>query len=106
MIVQKPIKYWTEALEKLGVPSGPVNDIQEVFEDPHIRDRKMKIEMPHALRADPPVNLIGNPIRFSKTPVSYRHAPPTLGQQTDKILSDLLGLSATELDSLRKKGII
>jgi len=106
VIVQKPIKYWTEALEKLGVPSGPVNNIQEVFEDPHIRDRKMKIEMPHTLRADPPVNLIGNPIRFSKTPVSYRHAPPTLGQHTDKILSDLLGLAASELDSLRKRGII
>ena len=106
VIVQKPIKYWTEELEKLGVPSGPVNDIREVFEDPHIRHREMKIQMPHTLRAVPQIDLIGNPIRLSKTPVSYRHAPPTLGQHTDEILGDLLGLKANERGDLRKNGII
>ncbi|MCE2510151.1 MAG: CoA transferase [Alphaproteobacteria bacterium] len=106
VIAQKPIKYWTEGLEKLGVPSGPVNDIQGVFEDPQIRHRAMKIRMPHALRSDPPIDLIGNPVHLSGTPVSYRHPPPVLGQHTDEILADLLDMPEAEREALREKGII
>ena len=106
MIVQKPIKYWTEGLEKLGVPSGPVNNLRGVFEDPQILHRQMKIQMPHALRTDPPIDLIGNPVHLSETPVSYRQAPPTLGQHTDEILGELLDMPEGMRQELREKGVI
>ncbi|MGB1547032.1 MAG: CaiB/BaiF CoA transferase family protein [Alphaproteobacteria bacterium] len=106
VIVQKPIKYWTEGLEKLGVPSGPVNNLRGVFEDPQILHRQMKIQMPHALRTDPPIDLIGNPVHLSETPVSYRQAPPTLGQHTDEILGELLDMPEGMRQELREKGVI
>lgn len=106
VIVQKPIKYWTEGLEKLGVPSGPVNNLRGVFEDPQILHRQMKIQMPHALRTDPPIDLIGNPVHLSETPVSYRQAPPTLGQHTDEILGELLDMPEGMWQELREKGVI
>jgi len=106
ILIQKPIKYWTEGLEKQGVPSGPVNDIREVFEDPQIQHRGMKIQMPHPTPGGAPIDMVGNPIKLSGTPVSYRHSPPTLGQHTDSVLSEMLDLTEAELGDLRKKGII
>lgn len=102
----KPMAYWVETLEKANVPCGPVNDVAQVFQDPQILHREMKISMPHKLAATGRVDLIGNAIKLSKTPVDYRLSPPTLGEHTDEILENILGLSAEERSSLRQKGII
>ncbi len=97
---------WLKGLEAVGVPCGPVNDIRQVFDDPQVRHRGMKINMPHPLAGSGGVDLIGSPVRFSDTPVSYRRAPPVLGQHTDEVLDELLGLDAAERATLRERGVI
>jgi crotonobetainyl-CoA:carnitine CoA-transferase CaiB-like acyl-CoA transferase len=66
----------------------------------------MKLKMSHSATKNSPVDLIGSPIKMSATPPSYRHAPPTLGQSTEEVLRELLGVDAKELANLRKKGVI
>jgi len=79
---------WVAALEAAGVPCGPINRLDEVFADPQVRARGLRIEMPHPQAGRVP--LVANPIRFSASPVSYRHAPPMLGQHTDEVLAQWL----------------
>jgi crotonobetainyl-CoA:carnitine CoA-transferase CaiB-like acyl-CoA transferase len=98
--------YWIGGLESVTVPCGPVNDIPEVFADPQVQHRGMQIEMPHPQSGSGAVKLIGNPINLSETPVSYRHAPPYLGQHTAEILTELLGLDGDDTTALKAAGII
>ncbi len=81
----------SDALERAGVSCGPVNDLAQVFASDQVAARNMKITMDHPLAASGQVDLVGNPVKFSATPVSYRHAPPVCGADTDAILSDWLG---------------
>jgi len=97
--------HWLEGLEKLGVPCGPVNNIDQVFADPQVLARGMKIEMEHA-GTGVRLPMIGSPIKMSETPPSYRRAPPTCGEHTDEVLKVLLGLSAAEIAALRDRGIV
>jgi len=99
-------QFWLEGLEKLQVPCGPVNTIKEVFDDPQIKHREMEISLPHPLSGKGNVSLIGNPVKMSATPVSYRNAPPTLGQHTNEILAEILGMDEEECRDLAKKGVI
>lgn len=75
-------------MEANNVPGGPINQLDDVFEGDQVAAREMKISMPHPLSASGQVDLIGNPVKFSKTPVSYRNAPPTCGANTDEILAE------------------
>ncbi|MCH2265722.1 MAG: CoA transferase [SAR324 cluster bacterium] len=99
-------QYWLEQLEKLQVPCGPVNTVKDVFDDPQIQHREMEISMPHPLAGKGEVSLIGSPLKMSETPVSYRNAPPTLGQHTNQILEELLGMDEVECRKLAEKGIV
>ena len=90
----------------MQVPCGPINTIREVFDDPQIQHREMEISMSHHLSGNGKVSLIGSPVKMSETPVSYRNAPPTLGQHTDVILEELLGISEKERAALAVKGVI
>ena len=99
-----PTRYWVDGLEAVGLPCGPVNTVDRVFEDPQVRHRGMTIAMPHPAGADAP--LIGSPLKLSETPVSYRRPPPTLGQHTDEVLEQLLGLDPEERRTLRAAGIV
>jgi len=76
-------------LEEAGVPCGPVNRISDVFATEQVRARGMKISMPHPLAGSGAVNLIGNPVKFSATPVSYRRPPPLCGEHTAEILREI-----------------
>ncbi len=76
-------------MENAGVPGGPINTLPELFDSDQVAARGMKITMPHADAASGSVDLIGNPIKFSKTPVQYRRAPPTCGADSDDILAEL-----------------
>ena len=96
---------WMEALEAAGVPCAPVNTIDQVFADPQVEARGMQIRMPHPLAGED-VRLVGSPIGLSRTPVSYRRAPPTLGQHTDEVLAEVLGLGEGERAALREEGVI
>lgn len=97
---------WLRGLEAVNVPCGPVNDIHQVFEDPQVRHRGMQIRMPHPLAGSGYVDLIGNPIRFTETPVTYRRPPPVLGEHTDEVLEEVLGLDADARARLRDAGVI
>ena len=97
---------WIEGLAKLGVPCSPVNTVDQVFADPQVRHREMQIAMPHPLSANGMVDLIGNPIKYSETPVDYALPPPYCGQHTDEVLQELLAMPAAEIADLRKRGII
>jgi len=106
LTAMKPTQHWLAGLEKLGVPVGPVNDIGQVFSDPHVLARGMKVEMPHPAAGSGHVDLIGNPIKLSASPVDYTRPPPTCGQHTDEVLKELLFLDDAEIKELRAKGIV
>jgi crotonobetainyl-CoA:carnitine CoA-transferase CaiB-like acyl-CoA transferase len=95
---------WVAALEKAGVPCGPINTLEDVFNDPQIQARQMKIHMPHAAGAD--LALVANPVRLSATPTSYRHAPPLLGADTTAVLHERLGLAEADVAALRSRGLV
>lgn len=108
-ILQKRIKdnsldWWISELEKAHVPCGPINTIDRVFEDPQVLARDMKVELDHPVAGKVPQ--VGSPLKFSKTPVSYKNAPPTIGQHTEEILRDVLNVSSTELKALSESGSI
>jgi len=106
LILAKPSKHWLEGLEAVNVSCGPINTLEQVFDDPQIKARDMRLQMNHPVAGDRPIDLIGSPLRMSATPPTYRRSPPTLGQHTDEILRELLGTSDADLDSLRAEGII
>jgi len=100
----RPTAHWIAALESAGVPCGPINSIDAVFADPQVRARAMQVEMSHPTSGT--VSLVANPLRLSETPVTYRTAPPTLGEQTRDVLTERLGMSPEEIDRLTATGII
>ena len=106
VLARQPSRHWIEGLEACNVSCGPINRLDQVFADPQVRARGMKIEMSHPAAGEAPIPLIASPIRMSATPPSYERAPPLLGQHTDEVLQELLGLGAEELAALRESGVI
>lgn len=102
--VFKTTAEWVAALEGAGVPCGPINDVAQVFADPHVQFRGLRVDLPHALGGTVPQ--VASPIRLSATPVEYRRAPPLLGEHTLEVLTGLLGLSEAEVMTLREAGVL
>ena len=100
-----PTAWWVERLEAQKIGCGPINTLSQVFADPQVQARKAVVQMPHAATPDG-VKVIANPVRLSETPVAYRVSPPVLGQHTDAVLGERLGLGTAELAALREKGVI
>jgi crotonobetainyl-CoA:carnitine CoA-transferase CaiB-like acyl-CoA transferase len=94
---------WIEVLTAAGVPCGAVRDIPEVLADPQVGARDMIAAVEHATAGT--INVLGVPLKLSETPGSIRTAPPTLGQHTEAVLTEL-GLSATDIAALRRANII
>ena len=97
---------WIAGLATLGVPCSPVNTVDQVFADPQVQHRGMQISMPHPISASGAVDLIGNPIKYSATPVEYALPPPFCGQHTDEVLTELLALSPAEIADLREREVV
>ncbi len=95
---------WLRALREADVPAGPINTIDKVFDDEQVQARGMRMSMPHPLAGEVP--LLANPVRFSASPIEYRHAPPLLGQHTEEVLRERLGLSLDEIAALRVSGVV
>ncbi|MFU2050337.1 CaiB/BaiF CoA transferase family protein [Bordetella hinzii] len=89
---------WLAELEAAGVPAGPINTLDQVYEDPQVLARGMKRELPHALAGSVPI--AASPLKLSDTPVEYRRPAPMLGEHTRQILSERLGLSDEEIQAL------
>jgi crotonobetainyl-CoA:carnitine CoA-transferase CaiB-like acyl-CoA transferase len=95
---------WISMLEEAGVPCGPINSLAEVFSDPQVEAREMRIEIENQRGGK--VALVGSPMKFSQSPVEYNLAPPLLGEHNREILGEMLGLSKQELLNLAEKGVI
>lgn len=102
--LQRTTAEWVATLEACEVPCGPINDIAKVFEDPQVKSRGMRIDVDHSTAG--PMPLVANPIKMSETPVTYRNAPPTLGQHTNEVLAVELGLDSEQIAKLRSQGVI
>lgn len=96
---------WIEEMRGADVPAGPVNRMDEVFAVEQTKHRGMEISMDH-VATPKSIKLVGNPLKLSKTPVSYEFAPPVLGQDTQEVLEKVLNLSADKLAGLEKSGVI
>ncbi len=100
---QRTTQAWIEALQAAGVPCGPINPLNEVFDDPQVKHRGLRVDLPHPQAGCLP--LVASPLRLSASPV--RHAlPPRLGEHTDAVLHDMLGLSEAALGDLRADRVI
>ena len=106
IIKKKTIKQWVEGLVKVNVPCGPINNIQQVFEDKQVKSRKMVISMKHSKSKNKKIKLIANPINFSESKIQYKKPPPKLGQDTISVLKKFLKLDSKDLLELKKKKII
>ena len=102
-ISEETSEYWVELLNKNGVPSGPIYNIDEAFEDPQVKHLKMAKTVSGHARGD--MELVGQPIRMSRTPSSMTMPPPDYGEHTEEILKEM-GLEAIEISELRESNII
>jgi crotonobetainyl-CoA:carnitine CoA-transferase CaiB-like acyl-CoA transferase len=105
LTVKMPTAHWIEGLSKRAVPCGPVNTIDKVFADPQVQARNMTVEIPHRATGKPE-RYIASPIKMSATPVEYRRAAPMVGEHTDEVLGELLGMDKGGIAKLREAGAI
>jgi formyl-CoA transferase len=101
---EKPAAHWIDTLTGIGVPCGPINNIKQVFDDPHIKSRGMRVEVDHPRGGK--ISMLANPARLSVTPPSYERVPPQLGEHTDEVLRNVLSLDNAAIEALRSAGII
>ncbi|WP_028627132.1 CaiB/BaiF CoA transferase family protein [Metapseudomonas resinovorans] len=102
--VFKTTAEWVRALEEVGVPCGPINDLAAVFADPQVLARGLRVELEHPLAGVVPQ--VASPLRLSDTPVEYRMPPPLLGEHTQDVLQRVLGLAAEQVEALRQAEVI
>jgi len=98
ILSQHSLDHWMPLLRKAVVPSAPIYDFKQVFEDPQIKHRELVKTVDHPLAGA--MSVVGNPLNFSETPVEYKRAPPLLGQHTDEILREVLGMDPPEIAQL------
>ena len=95
---------WTTACDAAQVPCGPINTLDQVFSDPQVVHRGMRIDLPHPLSGTVPQ--VRNPIVFSDTPLEYHNAPPLLGEHTARVLKERLGYDNAKIADLASRGVI
>ncbi len=104
MFLKHPVTWWNAKLAAAGVPCAPINDIAQVFEDPQVQHRGLRVEMPEPAAGK--AAFVASPLRFSESPVEYRLPPPLLGEHNQEVFEDLLGMSPEEIARLRASGVI
>ncbi|MEO8306203.1 MAG: CaiB/BaiF CoA-transferase family protein [Betaproteobacteria bacterium] len=95
---------WLESLEARGVPCGPINRLDQVFADPQLAARGMRVDLPHPLAGNVPQ--VGSPMKFSSTHLAYERPPPLLGEHTADVLRDRLALEGDAIADLAARGVI
>lgn len=95
--------YWVEALERAGVPCGPIYNIEQVYADPHVRSREMAVELEHPKSGA--IRNIGVPVKLSDTPGSVRTPAPLLGQHSEEVL-DQYGYAAADIATFKDAGVL
>ncbi len=99
---QHPVETWVRRFLDAGVPAGPINDLPTVFDDPDVRQLVQTVTLANGT----PVDLLGPSPRLSATPAAIRRPPPLLGQDTDVILGELLGMDTSTIREYRERGVI
>jgi formyl-CoA transferase len=102
--INEGTRVWLDRLSAAGVPAGPIKSIADVFTEDYAAERGLVHTLPHSTAGEIPT--VANPIGFSQTAVSYRRAPPVLGEHTAEILTEELGLSDEEIAALARAGVI
>lgn len=97
---------WLALCASETIPAGPVNDLAQVFASPQVAARGMRVQMAHPSSGSGQVEVMGNPLKFSQTPVTYAKAPPTLGADTMAVLARDLALGADALQALADANVI
>ena len=98
------MRAWIDACDAAHVPCGPINRLDQVFSDPQVLHRGMRIDLPHPLSGTVPQ--VVNPIKLSATPLRFETAPPLLGQHTATVLRERLGYDAQRIADLASRGVI
>jgi crotonobetainyl-CoA:carnitine CoA-transferase CaiB-like acyl-CoA transferase len=101
---KRTVHEWVDLLEPLGIPVGPINNLAQVFDHPQVKERGMRIDVPHPLSGTVP--LVGSPIKMSLTPPMPTTAPPMLGQHTREVLLEHLAIDESRYMELKAKGIV
>jgi CoA:oxalate CoA-transferase len=101
---ERPTAEWLTRFEANGILCGPVNTIADAAADPQVQAREMVVEVP--LPSGEPARVVNHPVKFSRTPTDVRAGPPALGQHTDAVLRDWLGLSPDAIADLRADGAV
>jgi crotonobetainyl-CoA:carnitine CoA-transferase CaiB-like acyl-CoA transferase len=104
IVAKRATRDWIAALDAAGVPAGPINDLEQVFQEPQAIARGLRLELDHPIAGK--VSLVRSPMRFSETPVEHEAPPPTLGQHTEEILRRVLELGDAQIAKLRADGIV
>ena len=104
VFLTKTYEEWEALLLPAGVPMGAINTIDTVVEHPQVKARGMLVECEHPIAGK--VRIVGPPVRLSETPGAIREPAPLLGQHTDQVLRERLGLGDDEIARLRRAGAI
>ncbi|WNF36309.1 CaiB/BaiF CoA-transferase family protein [Bacillaceae bacterium IKA-2] len=102
-MIKKDTQFWITNLRQNGIPSGPINTIAEMFEDPHVKTSGIVKEVAHPTAGT--IKLVGSPLKLSRTPTAVRKHPPLAGEHTEEVLKEI-GLSSNEISELKEKNII
>lgn len=97
-------KVWVDKIYSVGVPVGLINDIAGALAEPQVEARGMVVNIPHCMNPD--FKMVGSPIKLSATPVEYARPAPLLGEDTDVVLSEFIGISSEQLSILKSKRVI
>jgi len=100
----RSVEAWCELLGTAGIPCGPIHDVGQVCRDAQVAAREMIIELEHPIAGRQ--KMPNTPLKFSQTPIELQEPSPLLGQHTEQVLGEWLGLSAQELAALREEGVI
>jgi crotonobetainyl-CoA:carnitine CoA-transferase CaiB-like acyl-CoA transferase len=104
MVLAQPRDFWVGKLEEVGVPCGPINNLDDVYKNPQVLARELVMEVPHPTAGS--MKLVRSPMKMSATPTGNALAPPLLGQHTDEVLRNLLGQSDDDIAALRAQGVL
>ncbi|AKQ54467.1 CaiB/BaiF CoA transferase family protein [Bordetella hinzii] len=105
-MLARPAADWLERLETHGVPCGRINDYEQVFQDPQVRHRGLRVDIPRGTGSGGVVSTIASPLRLRDTPPRYDLPPPRLGDSTERVLGSLLGYGPEDIARLRGQGIV
>jgi crotonobetainyl-CoA:carnitine CoA-transferase CaiB-like acyl-CoA transferase len=104
ILLTRPMAQWVDLMDAANIPCGPINNMQQVFENEQVIHRNLKRSIPHGAGVQAPA--VASPMNFSDTPIQHTRSAPMLGEHNAEVLETLLGMDAQTIDTLRQKGII